>query len=295
MSYLLFMDESGHDHKNLPYEVRGGVAVHAGRLWPLVQSLRALEENSFGAALHGYGKELKGHKLLDKDRFKWAQQAAWMEDTERRKACLAFLNRGLKKESPRRHEFTAYGQACLTMARGIFRLLSEHEAKVFACAIPKGCLKPDNFRFDDYLRKDHVFLFERYFNFLDENDEFGLIVLDETDKAEDRRFVHRMDNYFTRTRSGNLRSQRVVPTPMFVASDMSYPVQAADCVIYCINWGFRLPVQGMSADVRQEITDESANWIGRLQSRLEVEKNGQRFVEYGIKFVENPYEGNNAL
>jgi hypothetical protein len=27
MSYLFFMDESGHDHRNTPYEVRGGVAI----------------------------------------------------------------------------------------------------------------------------------------------------------------------------------------------------------------------------------------------------------------------------
>ena len=43
MSYLLFMDESGHDHRNCPYEVRGGVALHAGRLWPFVQGMLELE------------------------------------------------------------------------------------------------------------------------------------------------------------------------------------------------------------------------------------------------------------
>ena len=30
MSWLLFLDESGHDHRNMPYEVRGGIALHAG-------------------------------------------------------------------------------------------------------------------------------------------------------------------------------------------------------------------------------------------------------------------------
>ena len=29
MSWLLFLDESGHDHKSMPYEVRGGIALHA--------------------------------------------------------------------------------------------------------------------------------------------------------------------------------------------------------------------------------------------------------------------------
>jgi hypothetical protein len=40
VSFLLFMDESGHDHKRMPYEVRGGIAIHAGKLWPMVQQLQ---------------------------------------------------------------------------------------------------------------------------------------------------------------------------------------------------------------------------------------------------------------
>jgi hypothetical protein len=75
MSWLLFLDESGHDHKNCPYEVRGGVAIHASMLWPLVQELQAAELSAFGANLREYGKEIKGSKLLDKDRFKWASQS----------------------------------------------------------------------------------------------------------------------------------------------------------------------------------------------------------------------------
>ena len=40
MSWLLFLDESGHDHRTMPYEVRGGVALHASELWPFVQDMR---------------------------------------------------------------------------------------------------------------------------------------------------------------------------------------------------------------------------------------------------------------
>lgn len=54
MSYLLFMDESGHDHRNLPYEVRGGVAFHAKRLWPFIQALQAAEVAAFGGHLHAF-------------------------------------------------------------------------------------------------------------------------------------------------------------------------------------------------------------------------------------------------
>ena len=70
MSWLLFLDESGHDHKHCPYEVRGGIAVHASKLWSLVQRLQAAELAAFGANLREYGKEFKGARLLDKDRFR---------------------------------------------------------------------------------------------------------------------------------------------------------------------------------------------------------------------------------
>lgn len=191
MSYLLFMDESGHDHKNTPYEVRGGVAIPDHRLWQFVQDMQALERDCFGDLLHRYGKELKGHKLLDKDRFKWAMQDSWMDDAERRKACLAFLNKGVQKTTPLKREFTAYGQACLSMVRGIFRLLDQHEAKILAAVIPCTVTKPENFTYEDFLRKDHVFLFQRYFDFLKTVNHQGLLVMDETEKTEDRRFVER--------------------------------------------------------------------------------------------------------
>jgi hypothetical protein len=98
MSYLLFLDESGHDHQNMPYEVRGGIAVHASQLWPFIQDMQRLELASFGTALHQFKTELKGCKLLDKDRFKWAAQEQQMPDEERRKHCRGFLTKGAGEE-----------------------------------------------------------------------------------------------------------------------------------------------------------------------------------------------------
>jgi hypothetical protein len=123
MSWLLFLDESGQDHKNCPYEVRGGIAVHASKLWPLVQRLQAAELAAFGDYLREYAKEYKGSKLLDKDRFKWAKQAGWMEDAARRKHARGFLTKGLEKKVPTRDEFTGYGQANIEMARSVFESL----------------------------------------------------------------------------------------------------------------------------------------------------------------------------
>jgi len=74
VSWLLFLDESGHDHRNTPYEVRGGVALHASEIWPFVQDMQRLELAAFGTALHQFRTELKGSRLLEKKRFRWAAQ-----------------------------------------------------------------------------------------------------------------------------------------------------------------------------------------------------------------------------
>lgn len=291
MSWLFFLDESGHDHKQMPYEVRGGVAIHVSQLWPYVRATQKLELDCFGCALSLYKKELKGSTLLDRKRFRFANQDDAMPDEARRKHCRNFLTKGLEKKQPTRDEFTAYGQACLEMARGMFQLLDDHEAVLFAGAIPKGVRKPATSDVDEYLRKDHVFLFERFFYLLEEKREHGVLVMDEWEKAEDRRFVRRMERYFTRTDNGRYRTTWIVPTPFFVSSDMTYAVQAADLCIYCVNWGWRLPTIGMTAPKRDEIADAFGPWLTRLQFSGQRHREDQVFASYGIFYVPNPYQG----
>jgi hypothetical protein len=289
MSWLLFLDESGHDHQSTPYEVRGGIALHAAELWPFVQDVQRLELASFGAMLHQFRKELKGCHLLDKDRFKWAAQGPAMADEERRKHCRGFLTKGLEKKPPTRNEFTSYGQACLEMVRGMFQLLRDHKAKLFASAVPRNVARPVSFEANEYLRKDQVFLLERFFYFLEGEKLHGLLVMDEVEKTADRRFVRRLEGYFTKTHTGRYRSSWIVPTPFFVSSDMTYPVQAADLAIYCVNWGFRLPTRGMDAPGRAEIADEFGPWLNQLQFRGEGYREGSVYQEYGIVFVPDAY------
>lgn len=288
MSWLMFLDESGHDHKNMPYEVRGGIALHASQLWPFVQSMQRLELDCFGCQLHLYHKELKGSTLLDKKRFQFAAQAPSMEPDARRKHCRGFLTKGLEKASPRADEFSAYGQACLEMARGMMQLLFQHGAVLFAAAIPP-VPAPENAVATEFLRKDHVFLLERYFYFLETKQEQGLLVVDEVQKMADRKFVRELEAYFTKTATGRERTVWIVPSPFFVASDMIYPMQAADVCIYCVNWGFRLPNQGMAKEVREEIAKEFGPWLSRLQFKGEGYRDGQAFQTFGICYVPNPY------
>ncbi len=289
MSWLLFLDESGHDHQSMPYEVRGGVALHASEVWPFVQGMQRMELAAFGAELHQFRTELKGCKLLDKDRFKWANQGPRMSDEERRKHSRGFLTKGLEKKPPSRVEFMAYGQACLEMATGTVQLLRNHKARLFAAAIPCDVTKPETYEAEEFLRKDQVFLLERYFCLLEEEKQHGLLVMDEVEKAADRRFVRRIEAYFRRTETGRYRSAWIVPTPFFVSSDMTYPVQAADLAIYCVNWGFRLPTRGMDAPVRREIADDFGKWLAQLQFRGQAYRDGSVYELYGVVYVPDPY------
>ncbi len=291
MSYLLFLDESGHDHRACPYELRGGIALHVGRLWSFIQNMQAFEIRCFGDSLHKYGLEIKGERLLKRKRFRNALQLPFFDESNRRRLALSFLNKGAaRNHSPTRPEFTAYAQACLSLAEDVLKLLNDHNAKVFAAAIPRDARKPSSGVPSDFLRKDQVFLFERYFHFLQSKGEHGIIVMDETDKSSDREFVSRMHAYFTRTQTGRLRATHIVPAPVFVESDMAYPIQAADICIYCINWGFRLANAGMTGEYREEIRDRFIPWIERMQFHGKRREGNSTWNLHGIVCVPDPYK-----
>lgn len=293
MSWLLFMDESGHDHRSCPFEVRGGVALHTKKLWHFVQSMRKLEEECFGCQLSDFGKEIKGSTLLDRKRFKFAgQDVSEIPCGLRQKRVRSFFEKGKRKESPTREEFEAYGQACITMAQRVFEELDSHDAFVFASIVPRSISKPNDPIFEEYLRKDHVFLLERYFYMLEEKEDEGLLIMDEVEKTADRKFVKRMERYYVNTDKGRYRATRVIPTPLFVASDMAYAVQAADICIYAINWGYREIVQmGNGVDTREEISSRFNQWLRKLQyvkKNLRVDSS-RTTNSYGIFYVPDPY------
>jgi hypothetical protein len=286
MAWLLFMDESGHSHKELPYEVRGGFALADTHLWPFVQDVLRLESSCFGARLADYKSEVKGMKLLGKDRFEHAAQMLEIEDLKRQHYCRALLQAGLEKRPPTKEQLTAYGQASLRMADGIFDLLERHKALIFASVVPRGTARPpaDVPSQPDILRKDHNFLLERFFYFLERERQMGLLVMDEVEKTEDRRFVQRLHDYFVKTANGRDRSRWIVPSPFFVSSDMALPVQVADVVIYALNWGYRHPAE-MTAPTRAEIEARFGARIEKLKWRGEGYDGIKTYRSFGIVCV----------
>lgn len=285
------MDESGHDHRQMPYEVRGGFAIAENKLWPLLQDAARLELACFGAHLVDFKSEIKGEHLLSKDRFKWAAQGELMEEVLRQQNCRGFLQAGLEKKPPRRHQFTAYGQACLAMADGIFDLLERHQAKIFASVVPKGVGKPaaDAPPPPDILRKDHTFLLERFFYFLEKERQCGILVMDEVEEQADRRFVRKLEKYFTETLKGRQRATWIVPSPFFVSSSMALPVQMADVVIYALNWGYRHPGE-MEAEVRAPIAERFGKKINGLKWRGDGYDGVKTYKSFGIVCVPDLFE-----
>ena len=287
MTWLLFIDESGHDHKNTPMEVRGGIAIHVEKAWSFINDFQKAEMDCFGISLAQNNIEVKGAKLLDKKRFEWASKYKVLTDVERHAAIRRFIKK--PKDQPRKQrEFAAYGQASLLMVDTIFDLLDDYNAFIFASCIPKGITKPKDYQFDDYLRKDHVFLQERFFWFLEARQEHGILVMDQTDKSSDRYFIEKLKNYYTKTNNGIKRSQWIFPTPLFVDSSLTIGVQAADVCLYCINWAFRIAKWGVKLEARPEL-EKYAKRCSERQFKGDMPSDNETYKGYGIIFVPDPY------
>ena len=289
MAWLLFMDESGHDHKNMPMEVRGGFAIHASKIWNFLQDFHKQEEECFGVRLADYGVEIKGSKLLRRRHYEWTQKKIPMNDAKRKKAIRRFL---MQDHPLKKQDFYAYGAASISMAKRIFKLLKKHDAQLFASAVPRGAKKPDDFGFKDYLRNDLAYLQERFCNFLEDEKENGILVLDQTDKEDDKRFLKALENYYTKTVEGQKRVKFIVPFPLFIDSEMSPLIQAADICIYCINWGYRVPAWKFEGPKRDEIVRDFGDLCHKLQFSGKVYSKTKKdtFGSYGIRFIKDPYK-----
>lgn len=260
MSWILFIDESGHDLREAHYEVLAGIAVQDRELWKLIQKLIQCQKNFFGDLLYrSFGKEIKARELLKSKTFRLARQAGEIPADER----LELIAEHFRNPSaPKGHQLTALAQAKIRFIEECLRQCRISKCQAFASIIPRDVERPEG----TYLRKDYAFLFERYFHLLNkcEPDEIGLVVFDQIEKAHSQRLVDRMEAYFTRSQNGRERSRLIVPEPMFVESDLSTMVQMADVIAYVISWGLRL--HGMSENARPELQySQIATEIWRMQ------------------------------
>ena len=164
MARLLFLDESGQDQRQSPFEVLAGVAIEDKQLWPLIQVIQGLEIDHFGQRYADKDRELKAKKLLKRKTFRHAAQLDAIDADAR-----VGLAQGCLADGPAasREEITALAQAKIAFCLAVLRATREAGGVVLAAMIPKSAPRTEG----DFLRKDYAFIFERYFYLLEDNDD----------------------------------------------------------------------------------------------------------------------------
>jgi hypothetical protein len=289
---LFFLDESGTGDSDIPYEVLGGVSIRERDLWNYVQAIGQLQLDLFGMRLRdlggtrsGLAKELKAKQLLQRDKFRYASQGPPMDPHRRTDLACSFLQRGLARAKPNREEFTAYGQAVLEFVGRLLETAGRFQVKVFASMVERNAPKPLH---DEMLRRDHSFLFERFFCYLEDTSAAaqGILVFDELERSQCLRVIRRMEDYFLKTENGRIRSTRIIPEPFFVHSELTTGIQTADIVCYVLNWKYRFRAE-MTALTRPELAPFLDKIRPLIYKRLADEEAGEAFTMYGVTYLDD--------
>jgi len=278
MAWFLFIDESGQDHKESPYEVLAGVAIKDEKLWGLVNELHDAEISHFGRRYSDGPRELKGTKILKRKTFNRAQINLNKAILPNEVPALAkeILDNGAVNSSIRHQK--ALALAKIAYVTDVFSICGAHGCKIFASIVDPDAPQTTG----GGLRKDYGYLFERFFYFLEDDastngiPQQGILIFDELEKSRSHLLIDQAHRYFEETAVGRQRASLVVPEPFFVHSDLTTGVQIADLVAYCMSWSFRLP--GMKQPVRQELVPY-VQQISKLRHRTVRNKMGKENFE----------------
>lgn len=254
MAFLFYLDESGHDNQESPYEVRCAVAVHDTMVWRLIRAIEHAETQAFGRRYSDHTHELKAKRLLKRKTFRLAAQLDPLRPSRRRTLARSALDNGA---AATREQLTALAQAKLHFCARVLELCDAHEVTYFASLVAPRAPRSS----PTMLRKDYSYLFQRLYYFLGQfpDHERGMLVMDELDETEAALLERQMSVYFQRTRFGRRRAQRIMPQPFFVHSNLTTGVQVADLAAYILSWNVRLP--GMLTERRPELDDLGATLL----------------------------------
>jgi hypothetical protein len=178
----------------------------------------------------------------------------------------------------------AFCRQVLRFVHRVIDLAASFDAQVFASVVGTSASRPE----PGLLRKDYVYLFERYFYFLEtlSRRERGLIVFDELDKSQSHVLLGQMAGYFLGTETGRYRSSRIVPEPFFVHSDLTTGVFLADLAAYVLGWAWRL--RNMPQPIREELLPYATK-LHEMQFVGEKPKRDEEGVWhlYGIRYIDD--------
>ena len=236
MAWLLFIDESGHDRSTSPYEVLAGVAIQDHTVREVIGQLHEAEIRWFGRRYSAGSRELKGRVLLKRKVYRHRNLNVQIDPED-----IPVLARGALDDDVRAdaRKLKALATAKLDYVASVFSICAQLGCRAFASIVETDARPTAS----GGLRKDYAYLFERFFYFLEDNaaGEQGIVVFDELEKSESHLLIDQMRRYFADTVVGQQRSNRIIPEPFFVHSDLTTGVQIADLVAYVISWGFRTP------------------------------------------------------
>lgn len=289
---LLFIDESGHDHGAMPYEVLAGIAIAEDNLWNVVKAVRSAEREYFGDYLrHLRIEEMKAKKLLKTKRFRSAARPIAIPEESLPSLAHAALVKGKDDAAHARtdgtatqRELVAYSRQVLRFVHEVLNIAARHNVQIFASVVAVDAPRPA----EGHLRKDYVYLFERYFFYLETLPprERGLIVFDELERSESHVLIQQMAAYFLGTETGQYRSSRIVPEPLFVHSDLTTGIFLADLAAYILGWAWRN--QYMDKPARDELRPYAAK-LRDMQFRGEKPNadGDATFGLYGIWYLDD--------
>lgn len=234
MAYLLFVDESGQDRREAPYEVLAGVAIRDVDLWPLITQVAELEHHHFGRRYSNGSRELKAKTILKRKTFRHAGSRPPIDVEPRRELARKCLDDG-PHATP--EMLAALAQAKIAFSLDVLQACAVARARVFATMIPLQAPRSEA----EGLRKDYAYLFERFSYFLEDggNDEQGIVVFDELERSRSHLLIDQMRRYFIDTWKGQRRAAWIIPEPFFVHSDLTTGIQLADLVAYIVSWNIR--------------------------------------------------------
>jgi hypothetical protein len=251
VAWFLFIDESGIDKKESPYEVLAGVAIEDRVLWTMIKELQDAEIARFGRRYSAGIRELKGKKILKSKTFRLAELNCQVLPHEVPALARASLDDGARNGSVQ--HLKALALAKIGYVSAVFALCERFACKIFVSMVDQGAPQTAS----DGLRKDYAYLFERFFYFLEDQTEEtgvqqqGIVVFDELEKSQSHILIGQCHKYFRETATGRHRASLVIPEPFFVHSELTTGVQIADLVAYCMSWCFRLPY--MTEPARTEL------------------------------------------
>ena len=289
---LLFVDESGQDRTVMPYEVLAGVLIAEENLWNLVKAIRAAEKDHFGDYLrHLRVSEVKAKELLKKKMFRFAGQRISIEKEDLPLHANSFLRKGQvarQKGTPdsgaTAKEMTAYGRSVLNFIDAVLDIAAGFDVQIIASVVSIDAVRSNT----DLLEKDIVYLFERYYYYLDSQGDHtrGLVVFDEIEKSRAQQLIQQMASYFLGTHTGRFRSSRIIPEPFFVHSELTTGIFLADLAAYIIGWGWRL--DRMNKPQREELKP-FADKLHQMQfkGKKPIKDGPGNHELYGIKYIDD--------